>query len=170
MTTTITMVNRAVPGLDDESRARLVLGLNQTLATLSDLAAAYKQAHWNVVGADFSQLHELFDQLADQTREYVDVVAERAVTLGGTARGTIQAATEQSALPAFPLEERCEQHLLEALVGRSDILDGDLRQAMNTTESEPATQDVYIEVVRGIEKQRWMLQAHLARRSSLDRG
>jgi starvation-inducible DNA-binding protein len=170
MTTTITIVNRAVPGLDEESRARLVLGLNQTLATLSDLAAAYKQAHWNVVGADFSQLHELFDQLADQTREYVDVVAERAVTLGGTARGTIQAAVEQSALPAFPLEERCEQHLLEALVARIDILDGDLRQAMNTTASEPATQDLYIEVVRGIEKQRWMLQAHLARRLSSDRG
>jgi starvation-inducible DNA-binding protein len=166
MTTTITMVNRAVPGLDDERRARLVLGLNRTVATLSDLAAAYKQAHWNVVGADFSQLHELFDQLADQTREYVDVVAERAVTLRGTARGTIQAAVEQSALPAFPLEERCERHLLEALVGRIDILDGDVRQAMHTTESEPATQDVYIEVVRGIEKQRWMLQAHLARRSA----
>jgi starvation-inducible DNA-binding protein len=169
MTTTITMVNRAAPGLDEESRARLVLGLNQTLATLFDLAAAYKQAHWNVVGADFSQLHELFDRFADQTREYVDVVAERAVTLGGTARGTIQAAVEQSALPAFPLEERCEQHLLEALVGRIDILDSDLRQAMHATESEPATQDVYIEVVRGIEKQRWMLQAHLARRSMSDR-
>jgi starvation-inducible DNA-binding protein len=169
MMTTITMVNRAVPGLDEESRARLVLGLNQTLATLSDLAAAYKQAHWNVVGADFSQLHELFDQLADQAREYVDVVAERAVTLGGTARGTIQAAVEQSALPAFPLDERCAEHLLEALVARIDILDGDLRQAIDTTASEPATQDVYIEVVRGIEKQRWMLQAHLARRSSSER-
>ena len=169
MTTTITMVSRAVPGVDEESRARLVLGLNQALATLSDLAAAYKQAHWNVVGADFSQLHELFDRLADQAREYVDVVAERAVTLGGTARGTIQAAVEQSALPAFPPDERCEQHLLEALVQRIDILDGDLRQAMDATASEPATQDVYIEVVRGIEKQRWMLQAHLARRSSVDR-
>ena len=170
MTTTITMMNRTVPGLDEERRARLVLGLNQTLATLSDLAAAYKQAHWNVVGADFSQLHELFDQFADQTREYVDVVAERAVTLGGTARGTIQAVVEQSALPAFPLEERCEQHLLEALAARIDILDGDIRGSMDATASEPATQDVYIEVVRGIEKQRWMLQAHLARRTPSDRG
>jgi DNA-binding ferritin-like protein len=54
-------------------------------------------------------------------------VAERAVTLGGTARGTIQSAVEQSALPPFPLEEGSEQHLLEALVARIDILDGDLR-------------------------------------------
>jgi len=163
-----TIVNRAVPGLDHERRAMLVVGLNRSLATLTDLATAYKQAHWNVVGSDFSQLHELFDQFADLTREYVDVVAERAVALGGTARGTIQAAVDQSSLPAFPLEERCQQHLLEALVERIDVLDGDLRQAMDTTANEPATQDVYIEVVRGIEKQRWMLQAHLARRSVAD--
>jgi len=159
-----TIVNRSVPGVGPEVRSALVVGLNQQLASLSDLAAAYKQAHWNVVGTDFSQLHALFDQFADQAREYVDTVAERAVALGGTARGTIQAAAEQSALPAFPLDERCEGHLLEALVERIDILNGELRQAMESTANEPATQDVYIEVVRGIEKQRWMLQAHLARR------
>ena len=165
-----TIVSRAVPGVQPELQSRLVVGLNRNLASLSDLAAAYKQSHWNVVGANFSQLHELFDQFADQTREYVDVVAERAVTLGGSARGTIQAAVEGSALPPFPLDERCELHLLEALVGRIDTLDADLRQAMEMSADEPATQDVYIEVVRGIEKQRRMLQAHLARRSSADRG
>jgi starvation-inducible DNA-binding protein len=163
-----TIVTRAVPGLEYERQAALVTGLNRSLATLSDLATAYKQAHWNVVGIDFSQVHELFDQLADQTRGYVDLIAERAITLGGVARGTIQAAVEHSALPPFPLEERCEMHLLEELVGRLDILDADLRQAMDATAAEAATQDIYIEVVRGIEKQRWMLQAHLARRSSSD--
>src|SRR3954451_11298182 len=111
-----TVASRIIPGLDYGRRAQLVASLNQNLASLSDLAAAYKQAHWNVVGTDFSQLHALFDQFADQAREYVDTVAERAVALGGTARGTIQAAAEQSALPAFPLDERCEGHLLEALV------------------------------------------------------
>jgi starvation-inducible DNA-binding protein len=163
-----TIISRNVPGVDEALRSSLVVGLNQSLASLSDLATAYKQAHWNVVGIDFSQLHELFDQLADQTRGYVDLIAERAITLGGVARGTIQAAVEHSALPPFPLEERCEMHLLEELVGRLDILDADLRQAMDATAAEAATQDIYIEVVRGIEKQRWMLQAHLARRSSSD--
>jgi starvation-inducible DNA-binding protein len=165
-----TIISRSVPGVGPEARSGLVVGLNRQLASLSDLATAYKQAHWNVVGADFSQLHELFDQFADQAREYVDLVAERAVTLGGTARGTIQAAVEHSALPPFPLEERDEIHLLRELVGRIDVVDQDLRAAMDTSADDLATQDVYIEVVRGIEKQRWMLQAHLVRRSSLDRG
>jgi DNA-binding ferritin-like protein len=34
---------------------------------------------------------------------------------------------------------------------------------MDASADATATQDVYSEVVRGIEKQRWMLQAHLAR-------
>ena len=159
-----TIVTRAVPGVDEVLQARLVAGLNQNLASLTDLAAAYKQAHWNVVGIDFAQLHALFDQFTDQTREYMDLIAERAVTIGGVARGTLQAAVEGSALPAFPIEERDEMRLLEELVGRIDTLTADLRQAMDGSADEAATQDVYTEVVRGIEKQRWMLQAHLAER------
>jgi starvation-inducible DNA-binding protein len=159
-----TMAARSVPGVDEALQARLVAGLNHNLASLTDLAAAYKQAHWNVVGIDFAQLHALFDQFADQAREYMDMVAERAVTLGGAAHGTIQAALEESVLPAFPPEERDEMRLLEELVGRIDILTAELRQAMDESTDEPATEDVYIEVVRGIEKQRWMLEAHLAGR------
>jgi DNA-binding ferritin-like protein len=34
---------------------------------------------------------------------------------------------------------------------------------MEGSGDEPATQDIYTEVVRGIEKQRWMLAAHLER-------
>src|SRR5207247_7974317 len=110
-----TVATRTVPGVDEIEQSRLIAGLNQHLASLSDLAAAYKQAHWNVVGIDFSQLHELFDQFADQTRDYVDTVAERVVTLGGVARGTIQAAADHSALPAFPLAEQAETQLLRDL-------------------------------------------------------
>jgi starvation-inducible DNA-binding protein len=160
----VTMVSRTIPGLDEQLRASLVVGLNQNLASLTDLATAYKQAHWNVVGIDFAQLHVLFDQFADQTRDYVDLIAERVVTIGGVARGTIQAAVEHTALPAFPSDERDEVRLLEELVGRTDILTADLREAMDDSVAEAATQDVYIEVVRGIEKQRWMLQSHLASR------
>lgn len=158
--------SRTLPGLDHEHRSHLVVALNQALASLSDLAMAYKQAHWNVLGGDFSQLHGMFDQFADQTLEYADVAAERAVALGGHARGTVQAAVSGSSLPAFPLEERDATRLLLELVGRVDILDADLRQLMAETVDEAATQDVYVEIVRGVEKQRWMLQAHLVHRAS----
>jgi DNA-binding ferritin-like protein len=37
---------------------------------------------------------------------------------------------------------------------------------MTLSAEEPATQDIYIEVTRGIEKQRWMLMAHLDKMGS----
>jgi starvation-inducible DNA-binding protein len=157
------MATRTIPNLDAARQSHLVVELNRNLAGLTDLAAAYKQAHWNVIGIDFAQLHELFDQFAAQTREYMDLIAERAVTIGGAARGTIQAAVEGSVLPPFPVEDRDELRLLTELVSRVDALTAELRQAMDASADEAATQDVYVEVVRGIEKQRWMLQAHLAR-------
>ena len=51
----LTMITRAVPGLDEAVRSRLVIGLNRNLASLSDLATAYKQAHWHVVGSNFAR-------------------------------------------------------------------------------------------------------------------
>jgi starvation-inducible DNA-binding protein len=89
--------------------------------------------------------------------------AERVVTLGGTARGTIQAAVDSTTLPPFPLDERDERRLLHELIGRVEALDERLREGLVEAADEPVTQDVYIEVARGIEKQRWMLQAHLPR-------
>jgi starvation-inducible DNA-binding protein len=153
----------ALPGLDWQLADDLAVRLNRDLATLTDLAAAYKQAHWNVLGPGFAELHRLFDQFADATRAYVDLVAERTVALGGTAHGTLQAAAECSALTPFPVDERDERRLLQELSRRVERTAEELREAIGPSAEEPVTQDLYIEIARGIEKQRWMLLAHLAR-------
>jgi starvation-inducible DNA-binding protein len=140
---------------------RLVRGLNLNLANMTSLATAYKQAHWNLQGPGFAQLHELFDRFADQTREYADLVAERAVTLHGTAHGTIEGAVKETNLSAFPLEEHREDALLRALVERADAAIAEIRRAMDGSEDDLPTQDVYIEIARGLEKQEWMLRSHL---------
>ena len=152
----------ALPGLDWELADNLASRLNRDLATLTDLAAAYKQAHWNVLGPGFAELHRLFDEFADETRAYVDLVAERAVALGGAARGTLQAAVECSALTPFPVDERDERRLLQELSRRVERTAEDLREAIRSSTEEPVTQDLYIEIARGIEKQRWILLAQLA--------
>jgi DNA-binding ferritin-like protein len=69
---------------------------------------------------------------------------------------------------ALPWEERDQVRLPTELVARIDTLDADLRGGMAAGANEAARQDVCIDVVRGIEKQRWMLQAHLAGQRSGD--
>ena len=80
--------------------------LNEHLADAIDLQLQAKQAHWNIKGPNFVGLHELFDRVASQAREYADEIAERAVALGGVARGTIQVVSGQSQLHEYPLEIR----------------------------------------------------------------
>ena len=151
-----------LPGLDWDLAENITDRLNRDLATLTDLAAAYKQAHWNVLGPGFAELHRLFDEHAHECHAYADVVAERAVALGGVAHGTLQAAVEYSALTPFPVEERGERRLLQELARRVERTADELRVAISSSAEEPVTQDLYVEVARGIEKQRWMLLAHLS--------
>ncbi len=78
--------------------------LNQHLADAFDLMSQVKQAHWNVKGSDFWQLHKLFDELAEQAEDWIDELAERVVALGGYATGTARMAAAASTLPEFPTE------------------------------------------------------------------
>ena len=80
--------------LSDESREQLIAALNQQLVDTFDLYSQTKQAHWNVKGAQFIALHELFDTLAAELQAYVDLIGERATALGGLALGTARMAAE----------------------------------------------------------------------------
>ena len=121
------------PYLDWDQGRELVFGLNKALATLTDLAVTYKQAHWNVLGPGFAQLHLLFDQFADETRTYIDTVAERAVSLGGVAHGTLENVAEHTALAPFPAEERDQVQLLRELSRRVERVLDELREAIEAS-------------------------------------
>src|ERR1700682_4926237 len=54
-----------------EQRNQLVAMLNQHLADTLDLYTQAKQAHWNVKGEDFYQLHQLFDEIAAELAGFV---------------------------------------------------------------------------------------------------
>ena len=88
--------------LDSECRSQMVGLLNQQLADTFDLYSQTKQAHWNVKGPQFIQLHELYDKLAADLLAHVDTIAERATTLGGVALGTLRMAGKATRLDDFP--------------------------------------------------------------------
>src|SRR5437899_9910086 len=74
--------------LPETTRRQVIELCNARLADAIDLQTQTKQAHWNVKGPDFIALHKLFDEVNDDVEEYVDLLAERAVQLGGVADGT----------------------------------------------------------------------------------
>src|SRR4029078_6554050 len=74
--------------LPHDTRVQAVELLSQRLADCIDLQSQCKQAHWSVKGQNFIALHKLFDEINESVEDYVDLIAERIVQLGGVAEGT----------------------------------------------------------------------------------
>ena len=141
----------------------LIALLNKSLASTNDLYAQLKQAHWNIKGPEFIALHKLFDELAEQIEEHVDIVTERIESLGGTALGTIQATAENSALRIYPIDIFLAKEHLEHLTHNFAILGelsrNNIRKAENLDDF--VTSDLYIALTRLLDKSLWFLEAHV---------
>jgi len=146
-----------------EARSQIVVILNQTLAASLDLKTQTKQAHWNVKGTDFFQLHELFDEIAGELEEYVDLVAERVTALGGYAVGTARSAASNSILPEYPFDILDGKEHVTALADRFALYAKHLRETINKSNDlgDLDTADLYTEISRTIDKRLWFLEAHL---------
>jgi starvation-inducible DNA-binding protein len=149
--------------LSREAREEVVDLLNQQLADTFDLYSQTKQAHWNVKGALFFQLHELFDKLAAELAGYTDMIAERATTLGGLAQGTVRMSAANSQLAECELDVTDSLPIVEALAERYAALARSTRQAIESADGldDADTADLFTEVSRGLDKALWFLEAHL---------
>lgn len=147
--------------LDQNLRRALIDSLNQRLAETVDLYTQVKQAHWNVKGMEFFQLHELFDKLAGEILPFVDTIAERVTALGGYANGTLRMAASASGLPDFPRDAIDGRQMLDAIIDRYSRYVAGNRNAMRQSEQDLATQDILIDIGRVTDKHLYFLEAHV---------
>ena len=148
--------------IPEERRRTLVELLNARLADALDLRDQAKQAHWNVKGPMFYELHKLFDEIAAAVTGHSDEIAERAVALGGTAEGTVDAVARKSQLPDYPVDIRNGTDHVEALSTSLATFGRLLRESVRQAEDleDVATVDLFTEVVRDIDKFTWFVEAH----------
>ena len=145
-------------------REQSIALLNKHLAAAIDLHGQVKQAHWNVRGPGFIAIHELFDKVAEDVESYSDQFAERAGALGGTAQGTVQTAAKQSFLIPYPHGIADEKQHVFAITGNLAAFGQSLRDAVGlaTKAGDPATADLFTEILRAVDQQLWFVQSHLA--------
>lgn len=149
--------------LPDNTRKAMIELLQASLADGVDLQTQVKQAHWNVKGPSFIGLHELFDAVHGVVTGHVDNVAERLVTLGGEAAGTARDAAGRSRLPEYPHGIADGQAHAAALADAMAAFATTCRKAVDTAEEagDPLTADLYTTAAREIDKQVWMVEAHV---------
>ena len=149
--------------LPQEKRSEMVRLLNQQLADTFDLFTQTKQAHWNVKGPQFFQLHELYDQLAEGLLAHVDTIAERATALGGAATGTARMAASATRLEEFPADPVGSLESVKLLVERYAEVAQSTREGIDQAEQaeDMVTADLLTQVAHDVDKALWFLEAHL---------
>lgn len=162
MVTTTKQQTNANGQASTSQQSDLLDHLETSTASALDLTSQIKQAHWVVTGPNFIALHELFDTQATEMRRHVDAFAERARQLGGVPHGTIRQAAERTQLQDFPAETSGEREVVETLVDRYASFAACLEAGAAAAEeaNDRATEDLYVEVMRAVNLQRWFLESH----------
>jgi starvation-inducible DNA-binding protein len=149
--------------LPEETRAKIIDVCNTRLADAVDLQTQCKYAHWNVKGPNFIALHELFDKVNADVEEYVDLIAERVVQLGGNAEGTARMIVKRSHLPEYDARAVSGHDHVQALSSALALFGKLTRRAIETSDEagDADTADIFTEISRGVDKWLWMVEAHL---------
>ena len=150
--------------LPEATRRQMIDLCNARLADAIDLQTQTKQAHWNVKGPHFIALHELFDKVNADVEDYVDLIAERAVQLGGAVEGTARSVAKRSTLAEYPLKTGTGRQHVEALSSALAAFAKAIRAAIETSDQvdDKDTNDIFIEISRGSDKWLWVVEAHLS--------
>ena len=156
-------MHRTKNDLAKKNREKIIETLNARLADAIDLKTQAKQAHWNVKGAQFIALHELFDQVATAVEAHVDLIAERVTALGGTAMGTARVVAQRSTLSEYPLEIVDGMAHVDALSTAMADFGKKVRKGIDDTDKlgDADTADLFTEVSREIDKLLWFVEAHI---------
>ena len=137
--------------------------LGPVVTDLTALSVDGKQAHWHVRGENFQAVHLLLDDIVDRVREYTDTAAERVVALGLPIDARIQSVGARATNPALTAGFQQYDAVIAEVIASIDATLVTVRTAVTElAELDPVSQDVAIEIARGLEKDRWFLFAHLA--------
>ena len=162
MNTITTTMFKTRNDIELDTRQQVIEILNTQLADTFDMVSIIKQAHWNIKGPQFIALHKLFDELAEGLMDYVDMLAERITALGGIAQGTVRMASEASRLDPYPQDLVNDIETVGFLADQMASLAASTRAAANQAEElrDMGTNDLFIEIVRDLDKWLWFLEAH----------
>lgn len=137
--------------------------LTPVVLGLQALVINGKQAHWNVRGTNFLPIHELLDTVVSHAQDWSDTAAERIVALGLPIDARLATITDKVKETAVPAGFTQWDEIVRDVISDIDAVLLDLRAAVDGLgEVDATSQDVAIEIQRGIEKDRWFLVAHLS--------
>lgn len=137
-----------------------ITALQRVLVDLTELHLQGKQAHWNVVGKNFRDLHLQLDEIVEEAREQADVIAERLRALHAVPDGRSATVAATTSLPPYPNGEVQTDRTIDLITERLDHTVATVREVHDLVDSEdPTTADLLHEIISDFEKLSWMVSA-----------
>jgi starvation-inducible DNA-binding protein len=150
-------------GLGFVATPSLSSNLQLVLADLIELHLQGKQAHWNIVGGNFRDLHLLLDEIVGAARDASDTIAERMRALRAIPDGRSETVSATTSLPRLPSGEINTREAVELIAARLTAVATRARSVHDAVnEQDPTSADLLHQVIESAEKFAWLIGAENA--------
>jgi starvation-inducible DNA-binding protein len=134
--------------------------LQAVLVDLIELHLQAKQAHWNLVGTNFRDLHLQLDSIVDAAREASDTIAERMRALDAVPDGRSDTVVATTTVPAIPAGLLGVAEMVDMISNRIYAVVGTMRDVHDGVDAaDPATADLLHAIIDALEKEAWLLKS-----------
>ncbi|WP_104141274.1 Dps family protein [Arthrobacter sp. ZGTC131] len=138
----------------------LTNNMQAVLADLIELHIQGKQAHWNIVGTNFRDLHLQLDEIVDAARAFADDTAERMRALHALPDGRSETVAKSTSLAEFPQGLITTKDAVDRIVAALEAAVGTMRKVHDEVDEEdPTTADLLHAFIEKLEQYAWMVGA-----------
>ena len=146
--------------MKDEALLPVVVELNILLADYHIYYQKLRSKHWNVIGKNFFDLHEKFEELYNDAKVKIDEIAERILTLRYHPMSKLEDYLKTSSI----LEDMVldsDQDMVENTLIDHKLLLAQMNKVIEKADSisDEGTIDLMGAYIRELEKSSWMLNA-----------
>ena len=155
-------VNTPYVNLSFTASPALRNNFQRVLVDLIALELVGKQAHWNIVGPNFRDVHLNLDDVVDIAREGSDEVAERMRAINAVPDGRPATVSAATTVPAAPEGEILTGEGVAYIVSAIEAVVATLRGVDEDVDSEDPTSSGIVEDLIGkLEQQAWFLSSEV---------
>lgn len=146
--------------LDEEKVKLTVNELNLLLADYNLYYQKLRNFHWNVVGTNFFDLHQQFEDMYNDAKEKADEIAERILTLRFQPTSNFSDYLDMSNLEESSSDLK-DKKMVEVLLNDHRKLLDQMRKVISAANAadDEGTVDLIGAYIRELEKTSWMLDA-----------
>jgi starvation-inducible DNA-binding protein len=142
----------------------LTANCQAVLVDLIELHVQGKQAHWNIVGTNFRDLHLQLDEIIEAARGFADEMAERMRSLHALPDGRSSTVSKSTSLAEFPAGLINTKDAIDKIVAALEAAVATMRKVHDEVDEEdPTTADLLHAFIAKFEQYAWMVNAETMR-------